>query len=271
VIITHKEINYILANREKREFWLEVDFGAQRVSVRIEKDHAILDKSSTISLKEPIKSNFCYLVKKKKLLPIAFFSKRFNKFYKLLPTRDWPTVVIGSVPMHRITRSSPKEDTYKKINLLKPHGFILDTCMGLGYTAILASLAGKKVYTFEVDKNVIFLAKLNPRSRDLFKKNNIEIKIQDVSSYIKRFKGNYFDCIMHDPPTFRISPVLYSLCFYKQLYRVLKVKGRLFHYTPFYGIKRGINFPLRVRIKLKQAGFRILCFTPEKGGILCQK
>jgi predicted methyltransferase len=200
-----------------------------------------------------------------------FFSKSSQRTYKLLPTVDWPTIVIGSVPMHRISRMSPRQDSFKKIALLKPQGLVLDTCMGLGYTAILAALQSKRVYTFEIDKDVYFMAKRNPLSRDLFKRSNIEIKQKDISQYIKKFDDNFFDCIIHDPPTFKISPLLYSVSFYEQLYRVLKRAGKMFHYTPFYGIRRGIDFPSRIKAKLKEAKFRISCFKPEQGGIICQK
>jgi len=82
----------------------------------------------------------------KDLEKISFFSEETNRFYKLIPTSDWPTITISSVPMHRL--SSPKNDTENKINLLKPFGYVLDTCMGPGYTAILSARRAKKVITF---------------------------------------------------------------------------------------------------------------------------
>lgn len=271
MIITLKELNSIRAQREKGSFPLEVDFGTRVVSVKTERDHAVLDGNYSICLRERLKDNFCYLLKKDGPREIAFFSKNTNRFYKLLPTEDWPTVTISSVPMHRISLVSPKESTYKKISIAKPCGVVLDTCMGLGYTAIAASKSSDKVYTFELDKNVYTLAKLNPVSQDLFKRKNIEIKQRDVSIYIKKFDSVFFDCIIHDPPTFKISPTLYSTSFYKELYRALKPRGRFFHYTPFYGIKRGINFPLRIKNKLKETGFKIISFVPDEGGILCRR
>ncbi|HIE35858.1 MAG TPA: hypothetical protein EYP89_01300 [Candidatus Omnitrophica bacterium] len=184
---------------------------------------------------------------------IALFSKKTNLFYKLMPTGDWPTICLGSVPMHKLP--SPKKDTQRKIGFLRPYGVVLDTCAGLGYTAILSSSKVKKVITFEKDENVLFLVRLNPFSKGLFKAKNIELKEEDVIEGIKKFKGNYFDCILHDPPTFKLSPSLYSESFYIQLFRVLKIKGKLFHYTPLYKIKRGYDFPAKVKGNLKKSWF----------------
>ena len=39
------------------------------------------------------------------------------------------------------------------------------------------------------------------------------------------------DAVLHDPPRFGIAGELYSQSFYDQLARVLRPRGRLFHYT----------------------------------------
>jgi predicted methyltransferase len=203
------------------------------------------------------------------LKPIAFFSEESNKFYKLLPTQDWPTVCIGSVPMHRV--NSPRKDAENKIDLLKPYGSVLDTCMGLGYTAILAAKTAQAVITFEQDENISFMAKINPLSQELFSAKNIEIRPGDISLEIKKVKDAYFDCIIHDPPTFKLSPQLYSISFYQELKRVLKKGGRFFHYTPLYKVRQGVNFPAKIKEKLKNTGFAITAVSRETGGIVCKK
>ncbi|MCK4810187.1 MAG: spermine synthase [Candidatus Omnitrophica bacterium] len=271
VIITKKEFDWILHNRDKKELSIKVDFGLKEVKVRIEADKAVLDNRFILSFDQRIKSKFCYMLEKTKFSPMAFFSEDTKKFYKLIPTSDWPSLAIGSVPMHKICLGSPYQDTLQKIELIKPRGKVLDTCTGLGYTAILASETSDKVMTFEKDENVLFLAKLNPFSKKLFEKGNIELKQADISEYISRFGDNYFHAVIHDPPTFKLSPPLYHLDFYKELFRVLKNKGRLYHYVPLYKVKTGFNFPLRVKNRLKQAGFKILKFMPQKNAILCAK
>jgi predicted methyltransferase len=52
-----------------------------------------------------------------------------------------------------------------------------------------------------------------------------------VSEAIIGVPANSIDAILHDPPRFGIAGELYSQVFYEQLARVLKRRGRLFHYT----------------------------------------
>ncbi len=272
MIITKKDLEYLFKDRSQKEAFLRVDFGQKFLPVKIEKKGIMVKGGYFIDFNTKLKDNFCYLLRKRKgLLPVAFFSDDTNKFYKLLPSKDWPSVTVGSVSMHRLKIVSPKEDTERKIRLIKPYGVVLDTCMGLGYTAILSSYTAKRVYTFEIDRNIYFIAKINPLSKKLFERDNIVIKIGDIYKLVTRFKDDFFDCIIHDPPTFKLAPLLYSEGFYNQLKRVLKRKGRLFHYLPFYGIKRGRDFPQEIREKLKDVGFKIIVVSYEDGGIVCQK
>jgi hypothetical protein len=267
MIITKKDWDYIL-ERPGSCFRVKVDFGLKEIDVCVGEEVIVFAGASSISIKEKVKENFCYSIQDNKIEPLAYFSDDTNRFYKLTPTNDWPTLSIGSVPMHKL--NSPKKDTENKINMLKPYGLVLDTCMGLGYSAILAS-QNAKVITFEKDENVYNLAKLNPISEELFSSRNIEVKSGDISSAIKEFSENHFDCITHDPPTFKLAPELFTEAFYNELYRVLKEKGRLFHYTPLYKISQGYDFPSKIEKKLKKTGFKILDFSPGSGGIVCKK
>ncbi|MDP2923409.1 MAG: methyltransferase domain-containing protein [Candidatus Omnitrophota bacterium] len=269
MIITKKEFNYILAHKKESDFALRVDFGLREIRVNVNNDEAFFENGCILSLKEKLRDNFCYFLDKEGLKPIAFFSENTNRFYKLTSTFDWPTISISSVPMHQL--SSPCQDTQNKIELLKPYGVVLDTCMGLGYTAILAAKTANKVITFERDENVSFLAKINPLSQGLFLAKTIEIRQVDVSLGIKQFKDAYFDCIIHDPPTFTLSPELYALSFYGELYRVLKERGKLFHYTPLYKVSHGFDFPSKIKEKLQKTGFKVVSFSLKKGGVLCRK
>jgi len=269
LIITSREWRYILENKEKREFFIKVNFGLRKVRVKIENKKIVLDDKFCLNFKVKIKEGFSYLVKKRKIYPCAFFSSDTNRFYKLTPTSDWPTVMISSTPMHKL--SSPYKDTLLKIKLLKPYGVVLDACMGLGYTAILASQKAEKVITFEVDKNIVLLAKINPVSRPLFNNPKIKIYFKDISEYIKKFSQDTFDTIIHDPPTFKLAPSLYSEDFYQRLFYVLKKGGRLYHYLPLWGIKRGRFFPQKIKEKIKRAGFKIKIYLPEEGHLICVK
>jgi predicted methyltransferase len=143
--------------------------------------------------------------------------------------------------------------------------------MGLGYTAILASQTGRKIITFEKDDNVFAIAQLNPLSARLFEAPNIEIKRNDITLGVKEFKDSYFDCIIHDPPTFKLAGELFSQDFYGQLMRILKGDGKLFHYTPLYKVKQGFDFPASVEKRLKKAGFKGIQYSQAAGGFFCRK
>src|SRR3989344_4903975 len=201
-------------------------------------------KLEELQLKKVVKDGkSCYLIQNNSLIKIQLFSDETNRFYKLVPTKDAPTIEISGIRMHITKEMTPIGDTKRKIESVAPvKGMVLDTCMGLGYTAIMASKQADFVVTCEKDENVIEIARLNPWSRELFDNKKISILKTDVFEEIKAFKSEMFDCIMHDPPRLSLSVNLYSLEFYRQLFRVLKKNGKWYHYTGSPGIKfRRIN------------------------------
>ncbi len=203
---------------------------------------------------------------------IAIFSNETNYYYKFVNTKDWPTIKISGTPMHRYTKLSPKEDTISKINEIKPvKGKVLDTCCGLGYTAIMAAKDAEVVYTFEWDDNMIYMCEQNPFSKELFKAKNIKLVREDVADGIKKFQNDFFDRIVHDPPTFKMSPELYSSRFYAELYRVLKRGGKLYHYLPAPQKTKGKNFYINAVKRLKEAGFKNVEYHPESSGAVAVK
>lgn len=90
--------------------------------------------------------------------------------------------------MHRVGGINPIEDAILKINAILPvKGRILDTCMGLGYIAIIASKKAREVITVEKDLNVIEIGRINPWSEELYSRKNIDIIEGDISKEIKKF------------------------------------------------------------------------------------
>ncbi len=62
--------------------------------------------------------------------------------------------------------------------------------------------------------------------------------------------------MLHDPPRFGIAGELYSQAFYDQLARVLRRRGRLFHYTGTPNrLTSGRDVPGEVAKRLRAAGF----------------
>lgn len=190
---------------------------------------------------------------------ISIFDNETNRYYRLIPSTSWPTFEISGIRMHRTKDVDPKQDTELKIKAIKPlKGFVLDICTGLGYTAILCAKqeSVKKVITVEKDKNVIYLQKQNKFSEELFINPKIERIHGDIQEVILKFENNFFDAVIHDPPSMKIAGELYSEDFYRHLFRVLKQNGKLFHYTGSPGIKSGKDIVSGVIRRLQRAGFR---------------
>ena len=264
MIITHYQSRQLLEAKKKdlKETEISLDLNKSLSKVKIEENFFIFPQNEKISeeqLKKPIKDdNVCFLVRDNSLVKIQLFSDETNKFYKLVPTKDAPTIEISGIRMHATKDMTPVEDTKRKIESIPPiKGMVLDTCMGLGYTAIASSKLADFVITCEKDENVLEIAKYNPWSEELFNNKKISVMKTDVFDEIKVFKSSMFDVVIHDPPRLSLATELYSLDFYKQLFRVLKNNGKLYHYTGSPGSKnRKINLIGNVSKRLKQAGFK---------------
>lgn len=264
MIITKKEADLILHGASS----VSVDLGMKKADVSISSGNAlILDQSIPLDELKKVKEDACYLIQDNSLIKIAFFSDESNFYYKLLPTKDWPTFTLSSTPMHRHKHISPRQDTMLKIKEISPvKGRVLDTCCGMGYTAIAAS-KNAEVYTFERDPYVVHIASLNPFSKELFNNPKIHLHQESVFDAITRFNGCFFDRIIHDPPTFRYSPELYSSEFYIQLYRTLRPGGILYHYCPAPQKTQGRKFYLSVIKRLKAVGFKDAHYNDLSSGI----
>lgn len=267
-IITKSEAEKIL-KAEGNEAQLSLDLGISISGVSISGGIADI-KGQRIPVKDfkSVREKACYAVEDSRLKRVAFFSEETNLFYKLLPAKDWPTITLSSTPMHRFTFVSPKKDTESKIREITPvRGKVLDTCCGLGYTAIMASKDADSVFTFEKDPNVLRIAEYNPHSRQLFACKKIRLFQKDIFSEIKKFKDGFFSRVIHDPPTFKYSPELYSAGFHAGLFRVLNEGGILYHYCPSPQITKGRMLYPRIARQLKEAGFHHVDYHSSSSGI----
>jgi predicted methyltransferase len=184
-------------------------------------------------------------------------SRFAGALFKLVPT-DWgpPTFEIDGVKMLPSAKVSPYADAGQKVKLIQPRGrVILDTCGGLGYFAAWCLAQGAAtVLSFEKSAEVIWLRGLNPWSpvpdeRLLFTHG-------DVVAHVESMADRSVDAILHDPPRFGTAGELYSQAFYDQLARVLRSKGRLFHYTGTPNkLTTGRDVPNEVSRRLRNAGF----------------
>ena len=186
--------------------------------------------------------------------PVARYS---TSLIKLVPTQ-WgpPTFEIDGIKMLPSAHASPYADAERKVGLIQPRGkAILDTCGGLGYFAAWC-LAGKarQVISFEKNADVLWLRSLNPWSPAIGA--GLTIEQGDIAERILSLPAGSFDAILHDPPRFGVAGELYSQVFYDQLARVLRRKGRLFHYTGAPNkLTSGRDVPNEVAKRLRLAGF----------------
>ncbi len=192
--------------------------------------------------------------------------------YKLIPTEDYPALMIDGILMHCMKWTSPKKDAENKVKILGiKKGRILDICTGLGYTAIAASHLANEVVTIEKDENVIEIARNNKFSHELFANKNINSIIGDAYYEIEKFGDKSFDYILHDPPTVSMAGELYGKVFYENLYRILKPHGKLFHYVSNPGSKyRNRKVEKGIVNRLRGVGFEVKIYE-EVSGVVCVK
>jgi predicted methyltransferase len=115
------------------------------------------------------------------------------------------------------------------------------------------------------------LCRNNPSSSELFSSNKIVLENASVLEKISDFSDNFFDAILHDPPVISIAGELYGRPFYRELYRVLKHGGKLYHYTGLTGKKSGKDIVSSTMNRLEEVGFKNLKKFEEPAGIVCQK
>lgn len=214
----------------------------------------------------------CFALEDGGLQEIRVFSEKTNWARSLYPTAGAPTVLVAGVPMHRIEGTDPYHDTLAKIKAISPVvGNVLDTATGLGYTAIEASKTAEHVITIELDPASLEIARLNPWSRMLFGNPKIEQIVGDAFEEVCTFEDATFSRIIHDPPMFSLAGELYSGEFYRELWRVLRRNGRLFHYIGDLESRSGQGVARGVIRRLQEAGFRRIVRKPEAFGVVAYK
>lgn len=277
-VLSHFQAAHLLSAKKNSlaETAVSLDLNISQTAVTLTPEGIQLPNNQTLiwAQLEEIAANelACYTIENSQIEKIQYFSERLNRFYSLMPTTAAPTMLISGIPMHRIKGTDPHRDTLSKIKAITPvSGEVLDTTMGLGYTAIAAAKTAVHVTTIELDPTVTEVCRRNPWSQGLFDSPNITQLIGDAFDVVEELADGRFTRIIHDPPMFSLAGHLYSTAFYKQLYRLLTGNGRLFHYIGNPKSKSGGNVTRGAVRRLQEAGFRRVKPRPQAFGVVAFK
>ena len=107
---------------------------------------------------------------------------------------------------------------------------------------------------------------MNPHSAELFD-GSIQQLYGNAADVLPTLPDGEFDRIVHDPPTFALAGELFSEAFYRELLRVLKPSGKLYHYIGDPASKSAGNVAKGAAARLKKAGFGGVVIDYEAHGI----
>ena len=249
---------------------ISIDLNLSRERFALCGDELILDAEHRLSRDElrqiERKDNRIYALQDGQL---EVLEVRGDGYYKLVPTDQAPLLEISGVKMHISKGINPFESAGQMAGqVVKKGDRVLDTCSGLGYAASAAlKLGAREVVSVERSATVMALRKKNPWSQRIFGEN-IHLIHGDINEYIRELATASFDAVIHDPPRFSLAGELYGEQFYREIYRVLKRRGALFHYTGNpHQLKRGSSFVDNAARRLKAAGFtKVVKVTDLMGG-----
>ncbi|BAJ03232.1 class I SAM-dependent methyltransferase [Shewanella violacea] len=253
---------------------LSVDLNISEREFSLSDQGLVLDEDNLLSIDElkkiVKKTQRIYLCSDGDMFPLE---DRSSGYYKLVPTTGAPLLEISGVKMHISKGTDPFTSASEMAQQAVHKGDkVLDCCSGLGYAAIAAHrLGASEVLTIELSPEVMGLRAQNPWSKDLDKDGIVQ---RQGSSFelIKTMPSISFDAVVHDPPRFSLAGELYSEEFYREIYRVLRRDGQLFHYTGNpHVVKKGSSFVDGVIRRLKSAGFRNVEKVEHLMGVRAQK
>jgi predicted methyltransferase len=241
---------------------LSLDLGRHVVEITSELDGVPL---------EEVKGDFIYAWDGKELWKLAVFDKHL---YRLRMMNGKPILEIDGLRMHLVKEFKDIFDYSREVVSrlkIKQDDTVLDTCMGLGYTAMEAAEKADRVTTIELNMAVVALAKWNPWSRELFEKKRMRIEEgKNCVDFVKECRDSSFSVIIHDPPRFSIAGELYSKEFYAGLFRIGKKNARLFHYVGSL-CKGKRDIAHEVEGRLEESGWSVVKRNKKLQGIFAVK
>jgi len=253
---------------------ISVDLNLSRQTFSLCDDELVLDAHNRLSRTELLqiagKENRIFTLEDGEL---AVLEVRDGGYYKLAPTEQAPLLEISGVKMHISKGVNPFASAGQMAaQVVKKGARVLDTCSGLGYAAAAAlKLGAREVISVELSEAVMALRTKNPWSQAIFGAN-IRLVHANINSYIRELPSASFDAVIHDPPRFSLAGELYGEEFYREIYRVLKRRGGLFHYTGNpHLLKQGSSFIDHAVKRLRASGFTKVVKIPALMGVTAYK
>jgi predicted methyltransferase len=278
IVLSYLQVETIVQANQAAEprVMVSPDLGLSKVEARIKPEGIHFPSGGMLNwtdVDKILKSKTgCFQLIEGRIQKIQAFSQTTRRAVSLMPTEGAPTMLLAGFPMHRIKDVDPMQDTRMKVGALKPrNGQALDTATGLGYTGVELAKRVDRVVTIELDPAVVEVARLNPWSAELFRDPKIERRIGDTYDEIENFEDSSFDWILHDPPTFSLAGDLYSRDFYRELLRVLKSGGKIFHYVGDLASRSGRSVGDGAVRRLNEAGFIRVARSNDAFGIVAYK
>jgi len=193
-----------------------------------------------------VKGRLIYYWDGKELIPLALFDDRY---YALTWTHNAPILEIDGIRMHVFYLGSPFKYAQYVARVVRGGKKYLETCFGQGY---ISRLIDEELVSYEKNRAVLELAKMNPWSQDALKKHTVK------NASIWDLEEEGFDRIIHDPPSFRIAEDLYSEKFYKMLADHSKKGALMYHYIGEPKKRQRFDLGAHVIQKAQRAGWRLL-------------
>jgi len=254
---------------------LSLDLNLSEAVYKLTAEQMILDENIVIDKNDlgfvASAKNKVFIYQGNELSPVEV---RNDGYYKLVPTASAPTLEINGIKMHRSKDIDPLTDAKLKTQLVVKGGDrVLDTCGGLGYSAIYALKAGaRKVISTEKNPGVLQIREKNPWLKP-YQDKRLELIHTDILQQVDLFEDGMFNSVIHDPPRFTSATGdLYGKKFYDALFRVMSHSSKLFHYTGSpKKIKTQDRFIKNAMKRLEQSGFKNLAFHDNLQGIYASK
>lgn len=274
-VLSHYQAAALLRARAEGSPTLVCSTDLGRTSASFELDGRGVRAGSELSLPWGIvehiaeSDSVCFVIDGGEAIPLRTYAEESGRTFQLWPTEGPPALLISGFVMHRVRDVGPFEGAERMVKALGGvRGRLLDTTTGLGYAAITAARTAQEVVTIELEPAVRELSRVNPWSRELFERSNIELRMGDSAELVKALEPASFSAVFHDPPAINLAGELYSAEFYAGVKRVLTRSGKFFHYIGDPRSASGGRTTRGVVKRLRDVGFSRITVREEAFGVL---